>query len=65
MTKTQIRDYLKRIREDVRDIELVLKQAGTLTQGDIDFIADVANDASACAAQIVSDIRPETYDGVN
>ena len=50
MTKTEIRQWLKRIREDVRDAERALQA------GDLESVQEFTNDASCAAVEIASAI---------
>lgn len=46
MTKTEVREWLKRIREDVRDMEAALKE------GDLAAFNEYAHDCSGAAAEL-------------
>lgn len=47
-TKSEIRAYMRRIREDLRDLE------AAMNDGDLDEAIEQANDASAAAVEIAS-----------
>lgn len=47
-TKAEIRAYMRRIREDLRDLE------AAMNDGDLDEAIEQANDAAAAAVEIAS-----------
>lgn len=54
VTKAEVRRWLKRAREDIRDIEDVLKQPGPLTKDDKSDIYDWALDLSGAGGELAA-----------
>jgi hypothetical protein len=57
ISKARVRQWLKRVRLDVRDIESVLKRPGPLTRADLDDIHEWGMDISGAGGEIASMIE--------
>lgn len=59
MSKRQLRAWLSRIREDLRDVETLVGTRGPLDEADLRQIEILMQDASGAAAQVITDLRGE------